>query len=525
MLPLLALLGAHFSSLRGAPSAAASSASRWCPTSSALEWLPYALAELPADGSSAEAEADTCFASINATVRANATHGEFLVEGVGVGAGWPLCEALVTASSSFAWSPPVRLTPVAPRATMTWAFAFGADEAADVAARGLEVVAWPCGLEGTLASLLATLPLLDSNETTAARSNAAFMESRGLVPPLAPYVPPSAAAAAAVGARITSVAYIAISEWDFLGSLEALGTGRAGTSHSALLVRRGGELRVAESTFGWPGGDGVQEHAWADWLSLSDPVQSSALLVLRPELEKFWNETAFWEYFDSLAGSPYGVNNFFTVAFDVGDPLRSLPAPLTTRTFGAFLVSADAALGDADTGVFQPSYNASVFDAVGKALQARHPAANCSTLACFVTALAPLSLPAALASPEDPRWVYGGKPARVCSAFCAGGLAAGLRAAPSLPPGVWLETEQAPRDNVAAALWDTEGWTPETCPTGFARSGGASNATFCQFAGALFALPLDDVGSVGLYEGMNEACGSQWPDYQRCQGGGDKCEC
>ena len=53
-------------------------------------------------------------------------------------------------------------------------------------------------------------------------------------------------------------AYLALSEWTFMASLEAFGTGRSGTSHSALAVRRGGELFVAESTFWWPGGDGVQ---------------------------------------------------------------------------------------------------------------------------------------------------------------------------------------------------------------------------------------------------------------------------
>ena len=256
---------------------------------------------------------------------------------------------------------------------------------------------------------------------------------------------------------------------------------------------------------------------------MSDPVQSTALLQLSPALLAAWNETAFWAYFDGLQGAPYGVNNFMLSFFDQGDPLGSLPAPLSSRTVSAFLVSADALLGDADTGLFQPSYNCSVFGLIGPALRLRLPAAaGCATLACLLQAAQAdrrLSLLAAAALPEDPAWEYGGAPARVCSAFCAGGLAAGLGAA--LPPR-W-ETEPAPRDNWAADVWAAAGWDAVTCPTGLRRS--TTGVAYCQFAG-LYALPLDGVGAVGPpYPHANEGCGSRWPAYTRCPGNQTACRC
>ena len=524
--PLLSLVasyvGAPLSALQDAPGVPSPrSSNSWCPTAAAFEWLPARLGDAP----SPPLPSLDCFQTVSANFTSNATHATATLRGDGVGAGWPLCAAALTLATSFSLSPLLLLTPSAPLTTATWAFPFGAAEAADAASKGAELSAWPCGVAGTLESLAATLPLLDANETIAAAANAAWLTARGIFPPPSPFVPPNASTALALGERVEKFAYIAISEWDFLGSLEAWGTGRTGTSHSALLVRRGGALFVCESTFGWAGGDGVQVHSWEEWLALSDPVQSSALLLPTPQLLAAWNETAFWSYFDGLQGNPYGTHNFLTTVFDQGEPLGSFPAPLSSRTLSAFLVSADAALGGADTGAFQPSYNASVFDLIGEALLRRLPtAAGCTTLACLTKEALREGvggLLGALALPEDPAWRYGGQALRVCSAFCAGGLAAGLGIG---APKIW-ETEQTPRDNVVAGMWDASGWDAESCPWGLGVSGNTS-VTFCQFAGKLYKLPLEGAGAYPLYARMNEKCGSRWPQYARCGNStSGSCEC
>lgn len=255
---------------------------------------------------------------------------------------------------------------------------------------------------------------------------------------------------------------------------------------------------------------------------MSDAVQSTSILQLRPELLAVWDADAFWAYFDALRGAPYGYHNYLFSFFDAGAPLRSLPAPLSTRTVEAFLVTADALLGPADIGLFQPSYNVSLFDALGPALLHRLPAAaSCGTLSCITDEAlgARTSLLALMAVPEDPTWTYNGTAARVCSAFCAGGLAAGLGAA--LPP-LW-PPEQTPRDNWSADLWDAAGWNASSCPTGLARSD--SGVPYCQFAGALYKMPLLGAGTLAPYARMNEACGSRWPEYDRCADNSTTCKC
>lgn len=153
-------------------------------------------------------------------------------------------------------------------------------------------------------------------------------------------------------------------------------------------------------------------------------------------------------------------------------------------------------------------------------------------MACLVAAAAaaspqPLSLMAAAAIPEDPAWVYdipggGGRPSLVCSAFALAGLQAGLGAA--LPP-LWA-TEQVPRDNWVAQLWDNEAFRGPPGDGGCVWGASISDTglRFCQFAGSR-AQPMTAANSVPVYARMNEHCGSRWPAYERCPAGVKDCPC
>ena len=91
----------------------------------------------------------------------------------------------------------------------------------------------------------------------------------------------------------------------------------------------------------------------------------------------------------------------------------------------------------------------------------------------------------------------------------------------ALPP-MWA-TEQTPRDNMAAGVWRADAWTPASCPTGLRTSD--TGVTYCQFAGALFELPLSGLGAIAPYLRMNEHCGSRWPAYARCPAVNATCAC
>ena len=502
-------------------------ATAWCPTAAPFEWIPATAGNAgPGSAWASNWTDDGCFASVFATAGVNASGGWASITGVSPASSE--CATTYSAMSSYSWSPLIELTARAPTAKIEWRWAHGGDEAADAATLGLLLSQWPCGVAGTLLSLARTLPQLAPNGDTAAAAVADWLTAHRIYGPIKPFTPPSKAgpAALALGDHVRSGSYIAVSEWTFMASMEAYGTGFGGTSHSALAVRRNGTLYITESTFGWPGGDGVQAHTWAQWLEMSNSVQSSSVLQLAPALAASFDEDSFWAWYDTVAGAPYGYTNYAFSVLDEGDPLRSLPAPLDARAAGTALVIADDILGASDTYWFSPSYNVSIMGMFGTALNKRLNS-SCATMACLVTAAAAaspsLSLMGAAALPENPGWVYdipggGGRPALVCSAFVAAGLQAGLGRA--LPP-MWA-TEQVPRDNWVAALWDADGFNETSCTWGASVSD--TGVRFCQFAGSR-AQPMTGASSLPIYAHMNEHCGSQWPAYTRCSDGNATCEC
>jgi hypothetical protein len=341
-------------------------ATAWCPTAAPFEWLPATVGTAsPGSAWAASWSDDGCFDAVNATAGVNSTGGWVVFSGTSPAS--TDCGTAYSAMTSYGWSPLAEITAKAPTARLEWRWVHGAAEASDAASLGLLLSQWPCGVAGTLLSLTRTLPQLAANESAAAAAVAGWLTTHGIYGPILPFSPPPKAgpAALALGDHIRSGAYIAVSEWDFMASMEAFGTGRGGTSHSALAVRRNGTLYVTESTFGWPGGDGVQAHTWAEWLQLSDPVQSSSVLQLAPALADAFDEGAFWAWFDTVVGAPYGYSNYMFSVLDAGDPLRSLPAPLDARVVGSFLVLADDLLRGGDTFVFAPSYNVSIMQMFG----------------------------------------------------------------------------------------------------------------------------------------------------------------
>ena len=153
---------------------------------------------------------------------------------------------------------------------------------------------------------------------------------------------------------------------------------------------------------------------------------------------------------------------------------------------------------------------------------------NCPNFSCIINAanknkvagLMPSTVVEAMAVPESDEWRYGGNVSFVCSAFAAAVYQAALGTA--LPS--FAATEQTPIDNVKMAIWDSNYWTTTNCPNGGLWTPTDGNGTVCQLVGPV-RMPLNLYNTIPLYTSMNGACGSQWPDYERCPGGGNTCKC
>ena len=218
------------------------------------------------------------------------------------------------------------------------------------------------------------------------------------------------------------------------------------------------------------------------------------------------------------------LRNFLYAVLDTALPFRSLPLPIDVRMLTPIMNLADILLGPAPANATWTSLTVDTMLVHG--LNQRL-GTSCATLACIIATTnenkaagrTPASFVEATAIPERDEWRYGGNVSYVCSAFAAALYKVALKDA--LPS--FEATEQTPIDNVRMAAYDGAYFTDALCPGGvWTPTNG--NGTVCQLMGSV-RMPLDAYNTVPLYSGMNAACGSQWPSYERCPGGGAACTC
>ena len=498
--PLRPLLHAAATSLLAAPPALLGNTTdqKYCPDSGAFDLVPITVATLSPAGPSHIWGNDGCFRSLIATAVFNASGG-VAVTLKGSNPTSLLCSDTYLLATSFSLTLPVEVSTLAPTATLRFASWAGADEAADVALHGVRVGLLPCGLLGSVASLLATVDIfspLSGKEADLVASNQKFLNGRGIWTgpnkgPLVPFAGPQALPASS----INSGDYFAILRFDGLDPMIGFGTGFGATGHSAVCVWRGAgaarQLWVLEATDRDPFGpavffgSGIIKTKYEDWIPLAQQAAYNvALLPLRPALATSFNEDALWAWFDSVEGTPYGYQNFLYAVLDTY-PLMSLPLPLDEGMLVPILNAADAVLGPAPPG--QVSTSLTVDTMLVQGLNKRLNL-TCSTLACVVIATnanaaagrSPASVLEATALPERDAWRYaGGNVSYVCSAFAAMAYKVGL--AGLLPD--FEATEQTPTDNVKAGMWDGAKFNAGNCGVGVWTPNNG-NGTVCQLLGS-----------------------------------------
>ena len=284
-------------------------ATQWCPHNAAYEFIPATAATLPASqGFTTNWTAtDGCFQSMTAEimsmsqpwvrVRLNGTATK------------RSCNALYAIADSFGMEL-VELAAGTRNSVTVDVNVSTADLWTDVTVNGLAVFLLPCGTEGTLASVLATAELFISSQSATSAANAAMLAYRGVWPaPLEPFnktvlIDPSI---------IPSGTYISIMEFTGTDAMQALGTGPSGTGHSAVVVWRGTRLFVCESTHNLKYyGNGIMATEWSIWWEKNAAMgdRMASLLVLADNYREVFNEDAFWAWFDTVKGTPYGFNNY-----------------------------------------------------------------------------------------------------------------------------------------------------------------------------------------------------------------------
>lgn len=496
--------------------------SQWCPNNTAYEFLPVPVANYSFVQSTATWSNTGCFASNTATVTFNSTGATITITGKTPKG---LCADLFVVMTSYSI---IVIEVSALRPTGTGVFkAWKPSELQDVKNSGLFFYVLPCGLEGTVASILNTVTLFDSNATTMLAANMAFLMQRGVWPtPTLPF----GKDILLDKTIIKSGTYLAIARFDGLDPLIMYGTGGM-TGHSALAVWDGPTLYICESTdknpFGpvyWPPPYGVIRHEWDTWVQLAQQASYHvAVLPIQAQYGSVFDEAAYWAWWAGVQGGRYGYPTLVGSFLDVGPESENLPQPITANSITALLNFVDG-IKPVNT---SSDFGVSVYTLLTVGLNQRL-GLNCSAFSCVIdqtvanaaAGLHPLNMLEAEAIPEQDSWRFQGNSSMVCSQLAAQGWKYGLQGA--FP--VWSSiagNEQTPKDNYQTNLFDGAFFTDANCPGGVI-SPATGTGGFCQIMGA-FQMPLNEYNTIPVYAGMNSKCPSQWPSYFRCPAGQPTC--
>lgn len=281
--------------------------------------------------------------------------------------------------------------------------------------------------------------------------------------------------------------YIGRMDLDGESMMIAYGTG-GHTSHAATVLWDPSHttLYVVESC-----GDGIRRTPFAHWVPQHNENVSMIVAKLGPAQRAAFNSTAAWEFYDSMAGLPYGWQTFMSGWIDT--PTDNYPAPMTLEAFTVALPVFDHIDPTTVRLMFLPGLNKRLnasFESVDEAYAYMDKNG--------------ILLGNVLAVPEQDDWVYASGPARVCSAFVTGLYrAAGLYGDISIQ-----STEFTPKDSYQVALFDTNWQRPAVCEQA------DPGVPWCQLTG-LYRVDLLDFSSVEPYAYMNQRCGAMPPEYKR----------
>jgi len=382
---------------------------------------------------------------------------------------------------------------------------FKPDELRDLQQNGLAVLVMPCGILGTIESIVNTASLFIGPDLDG--SNRKFLLERGVWSSFDTFgkVQPIDKA------LIKSGDSIQVTRLDGLDPLIMFGTGGR-TGHVVVAVWEGSTLYICESTdanpFGeqyWPPPYGIIRTEYSKWIELATKAQYvAALLPLAPEFQQKFNETKYWRWFREVQGMPYGYHSMLYSFLDTF-PMRNLPQPIDEAMLNWFVTTMDRLLPNSTEGV-------SIYALFTEGLNQRL-GGFCGDMACISKKVNDLktNLGVITAIPEQDSWRFdGGNFSMVCSIFVARAWIEGMNSG-------WTEItggEQTPKDNYQMKVYDTNRFNSLNCPIGL-MSDPTGNGNYCQLMGK-YKLPLNGYNTVPLYSRMNEKCPAQWPDYFRC---------
>ncbi|XP_060209159.1 uncharacterized protein LOC132636351 [Lycium barbarum] len=300
--------------------------------------------------------------------------------------------------------------------------------------------------------------------------------------------------------------FLAISKirgrWGAFETLEKWVSG-AYAGHSAVCLRDAqGKLWVGESGHeNDKGEDIIAILPWEEWwefeLKKDDSNPHIALLPLHPDLRTKFNETAAWEYAQSMAGKPYGYHNLIFSWIDTID--GNYPSPLDAHLVASVMTVWNH---------LQPAYAANMWN---EALNKRLGTQGLGLPDVLVEVeKRGSSFAKLLTIPEQDDWVYSDGKSASCVAFILetykeaglfGPLASSIQV-----------TEFTIKDAYSLKFFENNtNRLPKWC-----NADDTVELPFCQIKGK-YRMELPGYNTMDIYAHMNEKCPSMPPQYYRPQ--------
>lgn len=217
-------------------------------------------------------------------------------------------------------------------------------------------------------------------------------------------------------------------------------------------------------------------------------------MPLRDDLHKKFNETAAYEWFQSVEGLPYGYHNFLFSWIDT--PKDNLPPLLPWELLPVAFDIVEKIAPKVASSFIGEALN---FRLGTKGLNMAQIAAEASKQGLSLTEL--------MALPEQDGWVYSDGESYVCSCFVAGLWIAG-----GLFEGIEIQaTEWSPKDVYQVDFFNTTYARPEQCVEA------DPDLPYCQLLGK-YRMELPGFSTIKPYSHMNEHCPSVAPKFERPEG-------
>nr|XP_004252023.1 uncharacterized protein LOC101252754 [Solanum lycopersicum] len=289
------------------------------------------------------------------------------------------------------------------------------------------------------------------------------------------------------------------------GGFETLEKWVSGTyaGHSAICLRDAeGKLWVGESGHeNDKGEDIIAILPWEEWweyeLTKDDSNPHIALLPLHPDLRAKFNQTAAWEYAQSMEGKPYGFHNLIFSWIDTID--GNYPSPLDAHLVASVMTVWNH---------LQPAYAANMWnEALNKRLGTR--GLDLPDILVEIEKRGS-SFAKLLTIPEQDDWVYSDGKSTSCIAFVLemykeaglfGPLASSIQV-----------TEFTIKDAYSLKFFENNtNRLPMWC-----NADDTVKLPFCQILGK-YRMELPGYNTMDVYAHMNEKCPSMPPKYYRPQ--------